>query len=78
MITDEQIRALSKRRDELNRFIDIEKKKEEANALEQESQSSNFWENPKEAQSILKKLSILKSWIKSYHSVSTNIEELQY
>ncbi|MAW21232.1 MAG: peptide chain release factor 2 [Flavobacteriales bacterium] len=77
MITDEQIRALSKRRDELNRFIDIEKKKEEANALEQESQSSNFWENPKEAQSILKKLSILKSWIKSYHSVSTNIEELQ-
>ena len=62
MVTDEQVNALIKRRDELNRFIDIKKKKEEANALEKESQSSDFWQSPKEAQSILKKLSILKKY----------------
>ena len=77
MITDDQIKALSKRRDELKKFIDIASKEEESNALEIESQSSDFWGNSKKAQLTLKKLSILKSWLKSYKIVVTNIEELQ-
>ena len=77
MITEEELKELSKRRDELNRVIDISEKESESNTLEIESQSSNFWENPTEAQLTLKKLSALKSWLKSYNTVSTNIEELQ-
>lgn len=77
MMIDDKIRALSKRRDELKKFIDINSKEDEANALKVESQSSNFWESPKEAQLTLKKLSILTGWLKSYNIVATNIEELE-
>ncbi len=76
MINQEQIKALSIRKDELYKFIDIAKKQKEASILEKESQQNNFWNNPKEAQIILKKLSTLKVWLKSYNLVANNIEEL--
>ena len=76
MVSQEQIKALSKRKDELYKFINISEKQKEANTLTLQSQENNFWNNPKEAQIILKKLSILKSWLKSYNAVVTNIEEL--
>ena len=76
MVSQEQIKALSKRQDELYKFINISEKQKEANTLTLQSQENDFWNNPKEAQIILKKLSILKSWLKSYNAVATNIEEL--
>ena len=76
MVSQEQIKALSKRKDELYKFINISEKQKEANTLTLQSQENDFWNNPKEAQIILKKLSILKSWLKSYNAVATNIEEL--
>jgi len=76
MVSQEQIKALSKRKDELYKFINIQEKQKEANTLTTESQENSFWTKPKEAQILLKKLSIIKSWIKSYNSVVNNIDEL--
>ena len=76
MVSQEQINALSKRQDELYKFINISDKQEKANILTAQSQENNFWNNPKKAQIILKKLSVLKSWLKSYNAVVNNIDEL--
>ena len=76
MVGQEQIKSLSKRKEELYKFINIAEKQKKANTLTALSQESNFWDNPKKAQIILKKLSILKNWLKSYSSVVTDIDEL--
>jgi len=76
MVSEEQIKALNTRKDELYKFINIKVKQTEAEKLEVLSQQNDFWNNPKEAQILLKQLSTLKSWIKSYNNVSNNIDEL--
>ena len=76
MVSEDQIKALTKRKAELYKFIEIENKEVEADALEGQSQQNSFWDKPKEAQILLKKLSTLKSWLKSYSNVSNNIDEL--
>ena len=77
MASQDQINSLIKRKEELYKFIDIASKKKEANNFEKKSQENGFWDNPKEAEILLKKLSTLKSWIKSYNLIETNIEELE-
>ena len=76
MVSQEQIKSLILRKDELYKFIDIEGKQIEANALETKSQQNEFWNKPKEAQLLLKKLNTLKSWLNAYKSVANNIDEL--
>ena len=76
MVGQEQIKSLSTRKDELYKFINISEKQKKANTLTALSQESNFWDNPKKAQIILKKLSILKNWLKAYSSVVNDIDEL--
>ena len=76
MVSEEQIKALKKRKDELYKFINIKIKITKAQELEKLSQQNDFWNSPKEAQSLLKQLSILKSWINSFNNVSNNIDEL--
>jgi peptide chain release factor 2 len=76
MATKEQLKNLSSRREKLYEFLDISNKEEQANILEKDTQSENFWENPKSAQEILKQLNSVKVWLKAYKLVATNIDEL--
>ena len=76
MANQENINSLNKRKVELHKFIDISTKEKEAGNLEKKSQENGFWENPKDAELLLKKLSGLKSWLKSYDLIELNIEEL--
>ena len=77
MITKEQLKSLIYRKKELYKFLDIEGKKSKADALEKKTQSLDFWEDSKQAQTILKTLNSLKIWIDSYNLVANNIDELQ-
>ena len=77
MISEQQILELTGRKDDLYRFLQIQNKEDELKDLEKESNQNGFWNNPKEAQKLLKKISMLKSWIKSYYLVENNIEELK-
>jgi len=76
MANQENINSLNKRKVELHKFIDISAKEKEARNLEKKSQENGFWDNPKDAELLLKKLSGLKSWLKSYDLIELNIEEL--
>tara|TARA_E500000331_G_C17257835_1_gene713889 strand:- start:334 stop:1410 length:1077 start_codon:yes stop_codon:yes gene_type:complete len=77
MISEQQILELTGRKDDLHRFLQIQNKEDKLKRLEEESNQNGFWDNPKEAQKLLKRISILKSWIKSYCLVENNIEELK-
>ena len=77
MISEQQILRLVERKRDLYRCLKMKDKENELNKLEQESNQNDFWNSPKEAQALLKKISILKSWIKSYCLVENNIEELR-
>ena len=76
MVSQEQIKELILRKNELYKFVDIKGKQLEANEFEAKSQQNEFWDNPKEAQILLKKLSTIKIWLTSYNSVANNIDEL--
>ena len=56
MVTKEHLKNLASRRDKLYKFLDIANKKTQANTLEQTTQSTDLWEDPKKAQIILKQL----------------------
>ncbi len=76
MVSQEQIKILILRKNDLYRFLDIESKKTEVLNLENLSHQSEFWNNAKEAQVTLKKLSSLKGWLNLYNKISINIDEL--
>ena len=77
MITKEHLQTLLSRRDQLHKFLNISNKKTDADALEKTTQSIDFWESPKEAQIIIKKINSLKIWLNAYTLVENNIDELQ-
>ena len=77
MVTKEQLKSLNSRKEELYRCLDISKKKEDANNLEETTQSENFWKDTKKAQAVLKQLKSLKIWLKAYKTVANNIDELE-
>ena len=77
MITKEQLKTLDSRRNDLFKHLHISDKKEQANILENSTQSMDFWESPQEAQVILKKLSSLKLWLTAYNLIVNNLDELQ-
>ncbi|MEE2700204.1 MAG: peptide chain release factor 2 [Bacteroidota bacterium] len=77
MISEQQILELKRRKEDLFKFLNIQGKEIELKELEEKSNQNSFWENPKNAQKILKKLSGLKSWVRSYHLTENYIEELK-
>ena len=54
MVTKDHLKNLSKRKDELSKFLDVDIKKAKIMKLEEITQSEKFWRNPIEAQKILK------------------------
>tara|TARA_B100000700_G_C15045454_1_gene857690 strand:+ start:719 stop:1807 length:1089 start_codon:yes stop_codon:yes gene_type:complete len=76
MISAEKILDIRKRLDSLYLFLSIEEKNSEIKKLDYITQESNFWENPEKAQKILKDISKIKIWIKTYNKVKTEIDEL--
>ena len=76
MLTKEYLKDLISRKNELYKFLEIASKEEEKNKLEEASQTSDFWEDPKKAQITLKQLGSLKSWLRAYSLVVNNLDEL--
>ncbi len=77
MIAKDYLNDLITRKDELYKHLNIIVKQKEAHNLQQITQKNDFWNSPKEAQNILKKLNSLKVWLKSYDIIVNNIDELQ-
>lgn len=77
MITAEQLKDVLRRADDLNRYLDIDRKKMEYSEEELRTQAPDFWEDPKRAQVQMKKVKDIKRWIDGYSKVRQMADELQ-
>ncbi|HOB26613.1 MAG TPA: peptide chain release factor 2 [Bacteroidales bacterium] len=59
----------------LRRYLDIDKIKQDIILLETGTQGSDFWQNPKEAEKLLKEISSKKNFVEKYDSVEKKLED---
>jgi peptide chain release factor 2 len=60
----------------LHSYLEIEKKEIEILNEEEKSANPNFWNNPKEAETIMKTLRIKKKWVADYNEIKNLSEDL--
>ncbi|WP_155828207.1 peptide chain release factor 2 [Butyricimonas synergistica] len=77
MITIDHIKELAERGEALRRYLDIDGKKIQLAEEELRTQNPSLWDNPKEAETLMKKVRELKSWIEGYEQVTAAVGDLQ-
>ncbi|MGC4130045.1 MAG: peptide chain release factor 2 [Bergeyella sp.] len=77
MVTNEQIKELQSRIEDLHKYLQIEKKKLEIINDDEKTAAPEFWDNPKEAETFLKQLRSKKKWVEDYEDIRTSFEDLQ-
>lgn len=63
--------------DTLRKCVDVDAKREEVRRKEEESQSPDFWNDPKTAEAFLKQLGGVKSWVTSYDEAKTATDDAE-
>ena len=76
MITQEQLKDISTRITKLKGYLEIEKKLIEISNEEEKTANPDFWNNPKEAEKLMKSLRFKKKWVEDYNKVITLNEDL--
>ncbi len=77
MITQEQIKQISTRVGKLRHYLNIEQKLIEISNEEEKSADPSFWNDPKQAEVLMKSLRFKKKWVEDYDTAKTDCEELQ-
>lgn len=76
MTTAEQIKELHSRVSALEKCLHIEEKRKEVAEKEEISQSPGFWDDPKKAETFMKALNSVKSWVTSYDKTLSAVDDL--
>lgn len=76
MITAEQIKELHSRVSALEKCLHIEEKRKEVAEKEEVSQFPGFWDDPKKAETFMKALNSVKSWVTSYDKTLSAVDDL--
>ena len=76
MTTAEQIKELHSRVSALEKCLHIEEKRKEVAEKEPVSQSPGFWDDPKKAETFMKALNSVKSWVTSYDKTLSAVDDL--
>jgi peptide chain release factor 2 len=77
MITQEQLKDFEKRVNDLYGYLKIEEKLIEIQEDDLRSQDPTFWNDPKSAEALMKKLRVKKGWVEEYEQSKTNLEDLK-
>ncbi len=76
MTTQEQIKDLHSRLSTLEKCLDIASKRKEVADREQKTLAPGFWDDPKEAETFLKKSASVKSWVTDFDKAGTLVDDL--
>lgn len=77
MITQEQLKDFEKRVEGLHGYLKIEEKLIDIQEDDLRSQDPTFWDDPKAAEAIMKKLRVKKGWVEEYEQSKTHLEDLK-
>ena len=76
MITQDQLKDIAKRIEKLKSYLEIDKKLIEIANEEEKTANPDFWNNPKEAEVVLKELRFKKKWVEDYNKTITLNEDV--
>jgi len=76
MISNEHILKLQTRIDKLKTYLEIDKKQIEISNEEEKTADPDFWNNPREAELIMKELRSKKKWVDDFNKIVSNFEEI--
>ncbi|RIJ37003.1 peptide chain release factor 2 [Pontibacter oryzae] len=76
-MTTEQVKELKARVEALRRYLDYDAKKEQVKETETQTTAPNFWDDPKEAEKILKEMKSVKVWTDHYEEVEKTISDFE-
>lgn len=76
MITQDQLKDLSQRINKLKLYLEIDQKLIEISNEEEKTANPDFWNDPKEAEKIMKQLRFKKKWVEDYNKVVGLYEDL--
>ena len=77
MVTQEQLKNLSERVSKLKGYLEIEKKLIEISNEEEKTAAPDFWNNPKEAEVLMKSIRFKKKWVDDYRKAVSLDEDIQ-
>ncbi len=77
MITSDQIKDLLERVGKLKTYLEIDKKLITISNEEEKAANPDFWNNPKEAEKLMKSLRNVKKWVSDYQKVKAATEDVQ-
>jgi len=77
MITQDQLKQLQERTQALYDYLDIEVKQIQIDEEEQRTHLEGFWDDPKEAEKILRQIRNKKIWTEGYQAVKTAVDDLE-
>jgi len=76
MISNEHIQKLQTRIDKLKTYLEIDKKQIEVSNEEEKTADPDFWNNPREAELIMKELRSKKKWVDDFNQIVSTFEEI--
>lgn len=76
MISKDQLQKLEERLSKLKTYLDIDKKIIEISNEEEKTANPDFWNNPKEAELIMKNIRLQKKWVEDFEQVKNAYEDL--
>ncbi|MDO6389689.1 peptide chain release factor 2 [Pontibacter sp. BT731] len=76
-MTSEQMKELKARVAALRRYLDYDAKKEQIAETEKQTLAPDFWDEPKEAEKVLKEVKLLKVWTDHYEEVEKSLSDLE-
>lgn len=76
MITQDQLKDISNRVEKLKDYLEIDKKLIEISNEEEKTANPDFWNDPKEAEKIMKQLRFKQNWVKDYNKIVQQSEDL--
>ncbi|MFD0962697.1 peptide chain release factor 2 [Pseudofulvibacter geojedonensis] len=77
MVTQEQIKNISERINKLKQYLNIDQKLIEITNEEEKTFAPDFWNNPKEAEEVMKSLRVVKKWVADYNSAKQLFDDLE-
>jgi peptide chain release factor 2 len=76
MVTHDQLKDISTRVSKLKGYLEIDKKLIEITNEEERTANPDFWNNPKEAEVLMKSLRFKKKWVEDYNTIVMLDEDL--
>ncbi|MBK7873803.1 MAG: peptide chain release factor 2 [Saprospiraceae bacterium] len=76
-MTIEQLKSLRDRLASLRRYLDVDQRLIQIEEKEQLSLNPDFWNDPKNAQSVLKEIKSHKNWVRQYNQVAQHVDDAE-